>query len=49
MTYAGIGDSLYISEGAVKYRLKRMLSGSEIASVGHMRELYNKYVGSAEK
>lgn len=44
-TYAGIGDSLYISEGAVKYRLKRMLNGSGIDSVERILKLYNKYVG----
>lgn len=44
-TYAGIGDSLYISEGAIKYRLKRMLNGSGIDSVERILKLYNKYVG----
>lgn len=44
-SYTKIGDALYISESSVKYRIKRLLTGSEIESTAKMLEVYNKYIG----
>ena len=43
--YIKIGDSLYISESSVKYRIKRLLTDSGIESTAKMLELYKKYIG----
>ena len=42
--YNRIGDSLYMSEGSVKYRVKRLLGGSGIESSTKMLDLYKKYI-----
>lgn len=44
-SYTKIGDTLYISESSVKYRIKRLLTGSGIESAAKMLEVYNKYIG----
>lgn len=43
--YNRIGASLYMSEGSVKYRIKRLLGGSGIESSAKMLDLYKKYIG----
>lgn len=44
-SYTKIGDALYISESSVKYRIKRLLTGSGIESTAKMLEVYIKYIG----
>lgn len=48
-SYIKIGDALYISESSVKYRIKRLLTGSGIESIAKMLELYKKYVGGKDE
>ena len=43
-SYNKIGDSVYMSEGSVKYRVKRLLGGSGIESIAKMLDLYKKYI-----
>lgn len=40
-----IGGALYISESSVKYRIKRLLTGTSIESTAKMLEIYTKYIG----
>lgn len=43
--YSKIAEALFISEGAVKYRIKKLLLRSNIDSVEKMLSLYHHYMG----
>lgn len=43
MRYADISDALYISDGTLKYRIKKLLTSSECESVKEMLHLYSEY------
>ena len=43
-TYGKISEKLYMSESTVKYRIKRLISGSGVTSVSKMLALYTEYI-----
>ena len=45
MSYSKISEALFISEGAIKYRIKKLLLCSNINSVEKMLSLYRHYMG----
>lgn len=41
--YADISDSLFISDGTLKYRIKKLLAASECENVKKMLHLFEEY------
>ena len=47
-SYAQLSDDTFLSEGALKYRMKRLLKNSGINSVNELLLLYKQYIKVAE-
>lgn len=43
-SYAQLADESFLSEGALKYRMKRLLKSSGISSVNELLSLYKQYI-----
>lgn len=48
-SYARIAEKLYMSDSTVKYRIKRLVTGSGVESGSEMLRLYTEYIGMRDK